>query len=171
MKNRGFTLIEVLIALLIVSAAIVATSSLWGGNFMRMRKAALNYDAATLLERKMVEIEAKYKDKPLEEIVEEDTGDFGTDFPQYRWTMKSRELTLPDLTAVLVGQEEGADEMLINMMKQLTEYLQKSIKEVKVSVFVKRGKRELEYSAAQYFVDYSKDFMGGAAGATGGTGQ
>ena len=172
-RADGFTLIEVLIALLITAAAIIAASSLWSGNFMRIRKAQLNYDVATLLERKMVEVEAKYKEKSLEEIPEEESGDFGSEYPQYRWTMKARELTLPDLTSVLVSQsDEGADEMLISMMKQLTEYLQKAIKEVKVSVFVKRGGRELEFSAAQYFVDYSKEFAAAAGGGgDGGGGQ
>ncbi len=171
-RARGFTLIEVLIALVIVAGAIVAAASLWSGNFMRIRKSALQYDVATLLERKMVEIEAKYSIKPITEIPESESGDFGSDFPQYRWSMTSRDLELPDLTAVLMQQKEGADEMLISMIKQMTEFLNKAVKEVKVSVFIKRKGKELEFSASQYFIDYNKDFaggMGGDAGAGGGT--
>ena len=171
MKTRtqnGFTLIEVLIALMIVAAAIISAASLWSGHFMRIRKSALQYDVATLLERKMVEIEAKYKDKPIEEIPESESGDFGSEFAQYKWRMESRELELPDLTSVLVGREEGADEMLISMMKQMTEFLSKAIKEVKVTVLVTRNKRELEFSASQYFVDYTKEFAGVGGGVGGG---
>jgi general secretion pathway protein I len=79
--------------------------------------------------------------------------------------MQSRELKLPDLTPLLVGQEDGADEMLINTMKQMTEYLSKVIKEVKITVFVKSGAREVQFSATQYFVDYSQDIGLGGAGA------
>jgi general secretion pathway protein I len=165
MRNRrGFTLIEVLIALVIVAGAIMAAASLWGGNFMRMRKSALQYDVATLLERKMVEIEAKYSAKPLTEIPEEESGDFGSEYPQYTWKMKTRDLELPDLSAIIIGQKEGADETLLSMIKQMTEFLNKAIKECKVSVLVKRKGKELEYSAPQYFIDYNKEFMGGLGG-------
>ncbi|NJM10487.1 MAG: prepilin-type N-terminal cleavage/methylation domain-containing protein, partial [Bdellovibrionaceae bacterium] len=111
-----------------------------------------------------VEIEAKYKDKGLTEIPDEESGDFGSDFPQYRWTLKSREMEFPDLTPIIMGQSEEPNEMLISMIKQMTEYLNKAIKEVRVSVFVRRGKREMEFSATQYFVDYTKEFTGGGGG-------
>lgn len=171
MKSRGFTLLEVIIALFILAGSIIVLGQTWSGNFMRIRKSTMFNNVATLLEQKMVEMEAKYKEKPLAEIVESEDGDFGNDFPNYRWEMKSRELKLPDLTPLLVGQEEGADEMLIGIMKQVTEYLSKVIKEVKVTIFVKSGNREVEFSATQYFVDYSQDIglpgLGGAGGAAG----
>lgn len=170
-KANGFTLIEVLVALMIVAAAIMASASLWSGNFAVMRKSALNYDVATLLERKMVEIEAKYKDKPLTEVPESEEGDFGTDAPNVRWEMKSRDMEFPDLSALMMGQEEKPDEMIISMIKQMTEYLSKVVKEVKVSVFIKRNKREIEFSATQYFVDYTKEFGGAGAGTEGGQQQ
>ena len=157
---RGFTLLEVLISLFILAGSIIVLGTTWSGNFMRIRKATMYNNVGTLLEQKMVEFEAKYKEKPITEIVEEDGGDFGSDFPQYRWEMKSRELKLPDLTPLLVGQEDGADETLISMMKQMTEYLSKVIKEVQVTIYVKSGDREVKFSATQYFVDYSQDFTG-----------
>lgn len=160
-KQGGFTLLEVLVALMIVAGGIIALNIGWGNSFLMIRKSTMKYDVTTLLERKMTEFEAKYRDKPLNEIPETDGGDFENDYPQYRWELASRDLTLPDLTALLVSQEDGADEMLISMMKQMTEYLNKVIKEVKVSIFVKgKGGKEVEFSATQYFVDYSKDFAG-----------
>ena len=167
-KSQGFTLIEVLVALMIVSAAIMASASLWSGNFTTMRKSSLNYDVATILERKMVEIEAKYKQVPLLEVPAEESGDFGSEYPQFRWSMKSREMEFPDLTPIIMGQNEEPNEQLLSMIKQMTEYLNRAIKEVQVSVFVKRGKRELEFTATQYFVDYTRDFAGGGGGAPAG---
>jgi general secretion pathway protein I len=169
MKQRGFTLIEVLVALFILTGAIIIIGNAWSGNFMRIRKSAMYNDAATLLERKMVETEAKYREKPLNEIPEEDGDTFGSDYPQYRWTLKSREFKMPDLTPILVGQEEGATEDVINLVKQLSETIAKAIKEVKISVFIKRGNKEVEFSATQYFVDYGADVTGGMGGAGAGT--
>lgn len=170
-KQGGFTLIEVLVALFILTGAMMVIASAWSGNFMRIRKSAMYNDAATLLERKMAEVEAKYREKPLNEIPEEESDTFGSDYPQYRWALKSREFKMPDLTPLLVGQEEGgATEDVISLVKQLSETISKAIKEVRISVFVKRGSKEVEFSATQYFVDYGADVTGGMGGAVGGAG-
>ena len=164
-NESGFTLIEVLVALFILTGAILVIANTWSGNFMRMRKSTYLNDAATLLSRKMVETEAKYKEKQIGEIPEEDGGDFGKEYPQYHWKLKSKELKLPDLTPLIVGQADGGDETLIAMIKQTTEFLSKAIKEVKVSIFLKRGGKELEFSAVQYIIDYNKEFsLGGLGG-------
>ncbi len=163
MKNaRGFTLIEVLVALFILTGAIIVVANAWSGNFLRIRKSAMFNDVATLLERKMVETEVKYKEKSLSEIPEEEGDDFGSDYPNYRWTLKSRDLELPDLTPLLVGQEEGANESVIQMLKQMTDTISKAVKEVRITVYAKRGNKEVEFLATQYFVDYQKDVVPGA---------
>ncbi len=164
-KDSGFTLLEVLIALIIIAGGIMVLANSWSGNFMRIRKGNVQNNVATLLERKMVELEVEYKDKALTEIPESESGDFGSDFPQYTWKMESRELELPDMTAFLISQKDGADETLIAMMKQTTEFINKSVKEVKVTVLVKSKARELKFAASQYFVDYNGDFGAAAGGA------
>jgi general secretion pathway protein I len=164
-RQKGFTLLEVIVALFILTGGIIVLSTAWSGNFMRIRKAALFNDVSTLLERKMVETEAKYRNK-YGEIPEEDGGEFDSDHPQYTWKLKSRDLKLPDISPLLLGQEDHPDETLVSMIKQLGEQLSKAIKEVKISVLVKRNNRELEFSATEYFVDYNSNFdLGGAGGA------
>ncbi|MNY35859.1 hypothetical protein D3C86_1702960 [compost metagenome] len=65
-------------------------------------------------------------------------------------------MELPNLTATMTAQAGGADEMALTIMKTLTEHLSKSIKEVKVTVIYKGGKKPIEVSATQYFVDYDQ---------------
>lgn len=167
-KNSGFTLVEVLIAIFILAGGILMVTLSWSGTFNKMRKATLLSDVATLLERKMVETEAKYAGKDIKEIPEEEEGDFGSDHPQYRWKLESNELTFPDISAIIVGQNEGGDEMLLTMIKQMTEYLSKTIKEVKITVYVKtKAGREMEFAATQYFIDYNQDFAGALGGGGG----
>jgi prepilin-type N-terminal cleavage/methylation domain-containing protein len=170
MKQRGFTLIEVLIALLILTGAIIVLSTSWSGNFLRMRKANMYNDAATLLEQKIQEIEAKYKDKPIGEVPEKDDGEFEGGYKKYRWAMKSKDLKFPDISPLLTSQQEGGvDETLLSMVKQVTEYLSTAVKELKVSVFVKGANgKEVEFSATEYLVDYTKEFQGLPGGAAGG---
>lgn len=134
---------------------------------MRVRKTQLNVEVAALLERKMVEVEMEYQDKPLDSIPEEKEDDFGSEYPQYSWRMTSRELELPDFASALTAQSGGSDELTMTIMKTLREHLSKSIKEVKVIVIFKGGKKPLEFSVTQYFVDYDRQIDLPAFGAGG----
>lgn len=168
MKNRrGFTLLEILLAMVILSSGVLLLANSWSGSFMRIRKTQQVTEVAALLERKMVELDAKYRSKPLASIPDEEGDDFGSDYPNYRWAMKSQEFELPDLSTGLTSQEGGANEMLLMIMKQMTEHLKKTIKEVKVSIFFKTGNgKELEYSVTTYFVDYDRPLPMGPGGGT-----
>ena len=162
-NKKGFTFLEVLIAVAIIAASMVTLSLASMGNNLRVRKTALNNNVAVLLERKMTEIEALYRGKSLDQIKEEDSGDFGSEYKQYRWTMKSQEFEMPDLSPVLISQDKG-DEMLLTVIKQTQEFISKSVKEVTVSVFVKTPAREIEYSITTYFVSYEEQLSFGGGG-------
>lgn len=156
MRKSGFTLLETLLAMVILSAGIVLLANSWSGSFMFVRKTQLNTEIAALLERKMVEIEIEYAGKPIDSIEEEKEDDFGSEYPQYSWKMTSKELEFPNITATMTAQAGGADEMALTIMRTLVEHLSKSVREVKVSVIYKGGKKPLEVSATQYFVDYDR---------------
>ena len=157
MRKNGFTLIETVMAMVILSSGIMLLANSWSGSFMRVRKTQLSTEVTALLERKMTEIELEYSGKPLDSIPEETEDDFGSEYSQYSWKMTSKEFEVPDISATLTAQAGGADEMALTVMKTLTEHLGKSIKEVKVTVIYKGAKKPLEFSATQYFVDYDKE--------------
>ncbi len=170
-NNDGFSLIEVMVAMLILTGCIVTLTSSWSGNYFRLNKAQINHNVTELLQKKITEIEIQYLNKPIEEIKDEDGGKF-KGFPNYRWTMSSQDFEMPDLSAVLIGQEGGADEMLLTIIKQMGEHISKSVKEVEVAVYVKFKKREVKYAVTTYFVDYDKELdlgaLAGLAGSLGG---
>ncbi len=170
--NSGFTLIEVLIAMMIMAGAVAVCANAWTGNVARLEKSRINNTTTLLLQRKMAEIEILYRDKPLSEIKEEDGESFGDAFPQYRWTMESKEFEMPNISGALTAREGGADGNLLTLIRQMTEMIRKSVKEVKVTVVYKsrRSKKEIKNSVTAYFIDYTKDLnlMPGATGADGG---
>ncbi|NQZ00964.1 MAG: type II secretion system protein [Bdellovibrionales bacterium] len=160
----GFTLMEVLVAIMILAGSLVVISTSWSGNFARVKKANLYNNVALLLESKMSEITAKYSGLRLEEIPETEAGDFGPDYKQYRWDFKSQEFEMPDMSAILVKNAgpQGADEMLLTMIKQMQNYISESVKEGTVTVYVKgAGKEEVAFSITTYFVDYNRDLQVG----------
>lgn len=156
-NRKGFTLIEVIISLVILTGGIIAVNTSWSGNLLRVRKSAMYNNASQLLERKVTEINAKYYGKPVTEIPAEDGGDFGSDFPQFSWKFKSQKFQMPDLTPIIMGQtNEGVDQMLLTVMTQMQEFMSKSIVEGKVSLLVKSEKKPLEFSVTLYFVDFDQ---------------
>jgi general secretion pathway protein I len=155
-SKKGFTLIETVLALMVMASGLFILSNSWSGTYSRLRKTQIQVQIAALLERKVTEIEREYKGKSLESIPEEKEDNFGGELPQYTWKMESRKLEIPDMSAMLTAQEGGADASLIQIMKIFTEHLSKSIKEVKVTVIYKEGKKPITADVTIYMVDYDR---------------
>ena len=168
---RGFTLIEVLIAMIILSSGIVIIAVSWSGNFNRLQKARINNSLSFLLQRQMVETEAKYKDR-MSELEDGKSGEF-EDFPGYSWSMKAQPFEMPDLTGALASREGGVDQMLVTMLRTISDYIKQAVKEVTITVVYKQNSsaKTIAASATTYFIDYTKEpALGGApAGAPAGS--
>jgi general secretion pathway protein I len=164
--KSGFTLLEVMLALVIISAGLVLLSTTWSASFSRLKKTKTQFEVATLLQRKMTEIELEYSGKPITEIPEEKADDFGKEYPDYRWKMVSKEFVMPDMTSLLSQPGEPPDQMTKMLFEKLKDYLGKTVKEVKVTVFLKEKnkKKELEYDVSTFFVDFDKKINLGLPG-------
>ena len=108
-NQKAFTLIEVVLAMMIMASGLFILVNSWAGTYNRLRKTQVHVQIAALLERKVTEIERKYKGKSLESIPDEESDDFGSDLPGYSWTMKSKKLEIPDLSASLAGEKGGTE--------------------------------------------------------------
>ena len=97
--QRGFTLLEVMVALSIIAIVLVSVYR------MHAQTVSMNYEvrfyttAPMLAQIKMAEIESE----SLKDLVD-DSGDFGDEFPNYRWN---------------IGIEDVESTVLGNMVKDL----------------------------------------------------
>lgn len=157
LKQNGFSLIETIIAMAIMSGAILVLALSWSGNVARVKTSRINNTMAFLLERKMTEVEIAYQGKPVNQIADEDAGDFGEKYPGYRWELKTKAFEMPSLSSLLISKEGGADENLLSVVNSLSEYSKDAIKEVSVSViYTSKLGKEIKNSVATFFVDYKK---------------
>jgi general secretion pathway protein I len=148
--KKGFTLVEVLVAMLILAGAILALSQSWTGSIFGFRKTQNVQQIVGLLKKKTTELEIKYKRLAFESIPEEESGDFGSDYPEYTWKASAKKLEFPDLSQSLIGKDGGASDMMLSVIKQMTEFFSNSTKELKVSILWKTPKSTLEYSVTTY---------------------
>jgi prepilin-type N-terminal cleavage/methylation domain-containing protein len=166
-RAKGFTLIETLIAMVLLAGALIVLGNAWSGSLNAIRKSRSLTTLSLLLQRKMTEYEIKYKDKTTGEVPEEETGDFGSDFAPYTWKMQSRKIEMPDMSAALTARTGGATETEIMIVKQLQEMIEKSVKEMRVTVLWTTGEKVQEYSLTTYLVDHEGANVGGIPGAGG----
>lgn len=155
-RIKAFTLIEVILAMMVMSSGLFILTNAWAGTYTRLQKTQVQVQLAALLERKVTEIEREFKGKSLDTIPEEKEDDFGSDIADYSWKMKSRKLEIPDLTSSLTSKAGGANEDLLRIMKLFTEHLSKSIKEVKITVIYKSKKKPISADVTIYMIDYDR---------------
>jgi len=161
----GFSLIEVLIAMAIMSSAAMLLYVAWSGNQIRVQKMAINNKAAFYLDQVMGELQAKYETRILQ-LPDSEQGTFEND-PDYKWKMETQDFQMPDLRALLVSDKQGQEALLL-IIDKLTEYMNDSVKEMKVTVTYTRGKKSVDYSATTFMVDYNRPLPIGVPGASAG---
>ena len=164
-NKNAFTLIEVVLAMMIMASGLFILATSWGGTYGRLRKTQIQVQMASLLERKVVEIEREYKNKSLDSIPEEKEDNFGEDLALYSWKMTSQKLEFPNLASVLESQQDGVKSDLSSLMTLFTEHLSKSVKEIKIEITYKDIKKPLRVDLVFYMIDYDRPLpMPGGAG-------
>ena len=88
-KNFGFSLLEVMIATAIIAIALVAALGSQSQSVSLANEAKFTTTVAFLAQKKMAELEAK----DVKDLIS-DGGDFGEDFPGYRWESEVTDVTL-----------------------------------------------------------------------------
>jgi prepilin-type N-terminal cleavage/methylation domain-containing protein len=160
-NQKAFTLIEVLIALLILAGTSIVLYQSWNGSLQAIRKARIYNTVTLLLQRRVVEFESKYKGKRIEELPdEEDKGDFGSDYPDYKWEIKLRPFTIPPIVPPKANGE-SQNEMTVTILKAMSDYFEKAVREIQITVIYTHGPKPVKYSLSTVFVDYSKELPSG----------
>lgn len=150
--RRGFTLLEVLIAMSILAGAIFVLATTWSGNVSRVRNMQVQATMTTLLQKLMTETRLKYEGQ-IDLIPEEEVGEF-ENLQNYTWRITSREFELPNLSSLILSQEGEADQFLMDAIDQFTDHLSEAVKEVTGTVIYSRNERTLEVSASTYFINF-----------------
>jgi type II secretion system protein I len=177
-RARGFTFIEVLIAMAIFTIAVLAAIDITSGSVRATRDAREVSVASWLLQQKMVELETKLETDGVEKACEKkDNGKFGEPYETFTWDSSCDEVDF-QLSESAAKMTEGDDEdkntsenqILKLILKTASDYITQSVREVHVAVNWTSGKAKHSVDATTHFVRYDqKVSIGGVTGGGGGT--
>ena len=153
-KKLGFTLVEILVALAILSGAMLIVSKIWSGNRVRIDKINIYDKVSALMEQKIAELEFEWSRISFDSIPREVKGDFERE-KHFSWSAKTKALELPNPQVLLnlMGQTEGTALQVATMTSQ---FLSQSILEIQLTIHYKKGRLKSAYSISSYIVDHTK---------------
>ena len=155
MNKKAFSLLEVLVAMMLLTGAIVALSSAWSGSMMAFRRGRQVDIIMNLLQQKMTEKELEFQENfPSDEL--EEVGDFGQDFANMSWKVVVQDKQFPDLSPLLINQNEGADELTLMVTNLMTQFMSQAVKEMQVSILWNVKDKVQDYSATTYIVNFDQ---------------
>lgn len=172
-QNKGFTLLEVMIAMAIMTVAFSSILVIQSSSLNTSLKAKQQNIVSMLARNAMTQTEVKLMGKTFDEISKEENGLFEAPFQDYSWERKIKEVKFPNLQALISsnGNEDGKkedsksgdgndkDSATQDMMGSLvTNYLSKALREVQLTVKWKKGSGEQSYSVTMYWVNFETPF-------------
>jgi general secretion pathway protein I len=186
---NGFTLLEVMVAIAILSLTLVVLLSIVTNNVRATNHAKMNTAATFLARAKMIDVEDEILYDGFSTDSESDSGTFkDSGYPQFRWTSDIERIELPTDMAQRTKDQatDKAQESSGNPMSLLTGFmgsmmssfidpirigLEESVRKVTVRVLWEEAARpEQSIEVVQYLTDPAKldlALTGGATGAPG----
>lgn len=153
--NRGFTLLEVLIAIAIMVTALATILAIEGSSLGASEKSKTMNTVAMLAKNKMIETELDIEGKTFDEIEKDKSGAFEHPFEKYQWRRSVREIKFPTLnTGGGSSAEDEANQQATAMISKLiSTYLSKAMREVSVTIVWQRSGKDQEFTVSTYWVD------------------
>jgi general secretion pathway protein I len=184
----GFTLLEIMVALAIMSTSLVVLLRIVTNNVRATNHAKMTTAASFLARTKMVELEDTILYDGFVETNEYKTGTFKTEgYPQFRFETSIERVELPtNMTQQAQDEARTASDKAKDPMSMMSGFLggmmstfiepiriglQESVRRVTVRIFWdEHGRRDQSFEVVQYLTDPAKldlALTGGAAGMPG----
>jgi len=168
--NKAFTLIEVLIATLILSVTLIALASGGGVAVNASRRSILYTEASILASNLMQELDVMIDIqgfKHLEQIGKKREGSFEEEkYRSWKWVKEVKEVKIPvsELLKILLKDKEdnqniGQEEVFVNLIaSNIDKIINQATKEITVTVLwpVRGGRSFSSIALVYYVIDYEE---------------
>ncbi|OGQ35376.1 MAG: hypothetical protein A3F16_03050 [Deltaproteobacteria bacterium RIFCSPHIGHO2_12_FULL_43_9] len=158
---------------IIVIAFIAITNSIIYSQ-MSSSKSRKSIIASYLAAQKLAEFNMKFAGKSIKDIPAGETGNFPAPHEGFSWDIKSQnfEYDLGALATSMLSKEETQSDQIIQLLRNLSESMKESIKEVTITVLWTSERRPRKYSLTSLFMEKGVEFpsLGSFIGPVGGEG-
>ena len=131
LRNRGFSLIEIMVAVAILSISLLVLLRTSGNTLVNSRRSEIMTIAVMLARQKMTDIEIDlYEQMRRNEFPDErsEDGDFDEPYEDFKWKMEIKKVELP---APSMGDEGSIQDMV---GRQLTKEIGKTVRELTLTI-------------------------------------
>lgn len=133
-EAKGFTLLEILIAVGILATAMMVFVTAQGNAFLASERGEQLNQAVFLARQKMTELEIEIEEGLAKnKFPDDDTekaGTFDEPFDDYRWKYSVQKVEIP-----LGGAAEGENAMVATYAKNVMDEISKSVRQLEVTIF------------------------------------
>ena len=156
-NTDGFTLLETLIALAIMTVAFAAILMVQSGSINAVEKSRTMNIVTMLAKQTMIDAETEYQSKTFEEVDKEASGKFDPPYEDYHWSREIKEIKFPNMMPS-TGPDGKTNTGAEMMGKLITNFLSEAMREVTVTVSWPRGKGHQSFSLTTYWVNLNHAF-------------
>jgi type II secretion system protein I len=159
LDQAGFTLLEVLIAMAIMTVALSSILAVESGSINASARAKQMNIVAMLVKNQMIKTEYDIEGKTFDEVEKEKTEAFEAPYETYTWKRVVKEITFPTINPGSSDPNDtSVDQNAETMAKTISQFLSKAIREVDVSVNWKKDGKDQSFTVATYWVDLNHAF-------------
>lgn len=161
---QGFTLLEVIIAITIMVLAFAAILSVESNSINATIRAKEMNIVAMLARGKMIEAEYKVEGKTFDEVSKLQEGAFDAPYESFKWKTEVKEIKFPNMNMGAGAKNAGGggddqgNQYAELLMKLVTNYFTKAVRELDVTVLWKRNSADVTYTVSTYWVDLNHEF-------------
>jgi type II secretion system protein I len=176
---KGFTFIEVLVAMLIFVLAVLASISLSQGSVRATKEAKDITVASWLLQNVMAELETKLETEGFDKGCEKKKeAKFEAPYDRYSWRTSCEEIDFNlSQTAAQMAQNKSEDSgsntqenlILKTILQIASQYMTKSLRELHVEIYWVAGTQKRQVDATTHVARYDQPVVIPSLGASSGT--
>lgn len=150
-KERGFTLLEVIVSLVILAVALLGFHQGQSSSVRLSMRSEKLAQATELAQQKMTEIELQLRKKNLGTFQEEEKGEFKEEaFKEFKWNRKLEKVNLSCFLPKPQTEKEGQQGYYAIAEK----YFENSMRKIKVTVEWQEGSKTKSTHLTQLYVDF-----------------
>ncbi|MCM0605380.1 MAG: type II secretion system protein [Xanthomonadaceae bacterium] len=159
-SNSGFTLIEVMIALAIMTIAFTSIFQIQSDSSKAIRQSKETNLVTMLLKNYMIDTEHEFEGRAFTEVSKEKVSKCQEPYEEYQCSRVIKEIKFPQLS---FGQnstdpeQAQSNQMIERVTKLITKFLTQAIREVTVTV-AWGSKYEYKVSLSTYWVNLNQEF-------------